>query len=100
MGAEGREPKRATRVPGVQEARKRISRGGLCHRAISADTRITVAWLGRVDAGTTKCATDATVGGGMSEAPGIFTRSDWKGHRLMCPILRLSTKSPTHMGRP
>jgi hypothetical protein len=91
MPAEGRQ---ATRVPGIQEpcraeGHKGISRGGLCHRAISADTRITVAWLGRVDAGTTKCATDATVGGGMSEAPGIFIRSDWKGHRLMCPISRL-----------
>jgi hypothetical protein len=41
-----------------------VIRGG-CRRTISVDTPITVASPGKVDGGITKCATDATVGGGM-----------------------------------
>jgi hypothetical protein len=69
----------------------RISREALCLRIILADTPITAVSPGKVDAGVTKYTTDATAGGGMWEAPGIFTRNRWKGHPPMCPTSSSST---------
>ena len=77
----------------------RILRAALCLRIILADTPITVVSPGKVDAGTTKYTTDATAGGGMWEAPGIFTRNRWKGHPPMSPTSSSSTTRLVLMAR-
>src|SRR3984957_20755017 len=74
-------------MPGQRQAmehRTPMWPGAISARAILADTPITDASPGKSDAGTTKSTADATVIGGMSEAPGTSIRSRWMVRRPTC----------------
>ena len=100
-GGPGRPPgSRARRTSARAWARKiDTTREGVCRSAILADTSITAARPGRAGAGVMRPTTDATAGGGTSEASGISTRSRWRVRPLMCLTWRSWTIMADRMDR-